>query len=174
MEKYIPDMYEKNIYSIDYESLKNRGIKCILFDLDNTLVPYNKKSITKKLQNLVEELKDMDFKVIIFSNNTRKRVEPFKKALRVDCLVNAKKPLVRNYNRVIKTYKLTQSQVVVIGDKLVTDILGGNKAGITTILVNPISVYDSFVGKILNKFEKNIEKKLAENDLFKRGSYYER
>lgn len=174
MEKYIPDMYEKNIYSIDYESLKNRGIKCILFDLDNTLVPYNKKTITKKLQNLVEELKEMDFKVIIFSNNTKKRVEPFKKALRVDCLVNAKKPFVMNYNKIIKIYKLNQSQVVMIGDKIVTDVLGGNKAGITTILVNPISVYDSFGGRILNKLERKIEKKLAENDLFKRGDYYER
>lgn len=174
MEKYIPDIYEKNIYSVDYDSLKERGIKCILFDLDNTLVPYNKSSISKKLVELIEELKELDFKIIIFSNNTKKRVEVFKTTLRVDCLVNAKKPLVLNYNRVMQKFKLEQSEVAIIGDKLVTDILGGNKAGITTILVNPISMYDSFWNKFFNFYERKIERKLADNDLFVRGKYYER
>ena len=174
MEKCIPDIYTKNVYTINYENLKDRGIKCILFDLDNTLVPYNNSTISKKLIQLVEELKDMGFKVVIFSNNTKKRVEVFKKRLRVDCLVNARKPFVRSYNRVMKLYNFDQSQTVIIGDKLVTDILGGNKAGITTILVNSISVYDSMWNKFLNIFQKNIEKKLSKKGLFTRGSYYER
>ena len=49
MEKYIPDIYVKSIYDINYDNLKERGIKCILFDLDNTLVPTHTKDPSKKL-----------------------------------------------------------------------------------------------------------------------------
>ena len=174
MEKYIPDIYVKNVYDINYELLLERGIKLLLFDLDNTLVPYNNFSISKKLIELVEQLKDRGFKIIIFSNSNKKRVSPFKKKLRVDCLVNAKKPLIKNYNKVMKIYNYDQSQTAIIGDKLITDILGGNKAGITTILVNSISIYESIPYKIFNIYQKRVEKRLAKGNLFVRGNYYER
>ena len=68
MDNFIPDMYQKSIYHIDYDKLKEDGIKCLLFDLDNTCVPFKDKEPNKKLKELFETLKDMDFKVIIFSN----------------------------------------------------------------------------------------------------------
>ncbi len=49
MEKYIPDVYQKSIYTIDYSKLKEKGIKCLLFDLDNTLAPYHIKMVDEKL-----------------------------------------------------------------------------------------------------------------------------
>ena len=70
MNNFIPDMYQKSIYHIDYDKLWEDGIRCILFDLDNTCVPYKDKVPNKKLIDLIETLKDMDFKVIIFSNAT--------------------------------------------------------------------------------------------------------
>ena len=69
IELFKPDMYVKDIYAIDYKKLKSYGIKCILFDLDNTLVPYYKKKPTRKLKDFIENLKDIGFKVIIFSNS---------------------------------------------------------------------------------------------------------
>ena len=52
MEKFYPDVYQKSIYTINYEKLKENGIKCLLFDLDNTCVPYVDKLPSKKLKNL--------------------------------------------------------------------------------------------------------------------------
>ena len=72
MEKYVPDMYKKSIYDIDYKKLKKNGIKCILFDLDNTLVPYYKNKPSRKVKDFIERVKDMGFKVIIFSNSNKK------------------------------------------------------------------------------------------------------
>ena len=69
MEKYIPDIYAKSIYDINYDNLKERGIKCILFDLDNTLVPTHTKDPSKKLLDFMEKLKDDDFTLIIYSNS---------------------------------------------------------------------------------------------------------
>ena len=53
MEKYIPDIYQKSIYTINYDSLYNRGIRCLLFDLDNTIVPITMKKPNKKIKNLL-------------------------------------------------------------------------------------------------------------------------
>jgi predicted HAD superfamily phosphohydrolase YqeG len=52
MEKYVPDIYQKSIYTIDYTKLLARGIKCILFDMDNTVVPSKNKVPAKKTKEL--------------------------------------------------------------------------------------------------------------------------
>ena len=93
IELFKPDMYMKDIYSINYNKIKSFGIKCILFDLDNTLVPSFKNKPTRKVKDLIEKLKDMGFKVIIFSNSNKKRLTPFKNILEVDCSYSSKKPL---------------------------------------------------------------------------------
>ena len=49
MENFVPDIYKESIYTIDYKKLKQSGIKCLLFDLDNTLVSYRDKLPTKKV-----------------------------------------------------------------------------------------------------------------------------
>ena len=78
MDKYIPDIYQKDIYHINYDQLKERGIKCLLFDLDNTLVPINVKVPDEEIKDLFNKLKKKGFKLIIFSNSLKKRVSPFK------------------------------------------------------------------------------------------------
>ena len=81
MEIYVPDMYKKSIYVIDYKKLKESGIKCLLFDLDNTLVPYSVKKPTQKVKDLFKSLQEQGFKVIIFSNSGKKRLQPFKEEI---------------------------------------------------------------------------------------------
>ena len=173
MEKYVPDIYQKSIYTIDYNKLKNRGIKCILFDLDNTIVPSNIKEVTRKLKDLFDEIKEQSFHIIIFSNNNKKRLKPFKETLNVDCCSNAMKPFVKKYLMILNEYNYKETEVAIIGDQLCTDILGGNKTGITTILVNPISKKDFFGTKVNRLIEMVIMKKLRDKNLFVKGRYYE-
>ena len=174
MDNFIPDMYQKSIYHIDYDKLQDDGIKCILFDLDNTCIPYKDKEPNKKLIELFETLKDMDFKLIIFSNAPRKRIAPFKRALNVDCLARAGKPSRNSFLRVLKLFNYDLSDVVIIGDQLYKDILGGNKVGIKTILVNPMSKDDMFFTKLIfRNLEKKKYKMLEKKGLLKRGTYYE-
>ena len=63
MSKFFPDMYQKSIYDIDYKKLKHNGIKCILFDLDNTLVPPNENKPNKKIHDLIDNLKELVNKI---------------------------------------------------------------------------------------------------------------
>ena len=117
MENFYPDVYQKSIYTINYEKLKENGIKCLLFDLDNTCVPYVDKLPSKKLKNLFEDLQDLGFKIIIFSNSNKKRLEPFKKELSVDCCPNAKKPWKKSFLKILNKFNFELSQVAIIGDQ---------------------------------------------------------
>lgn len=173
MEKYMPDVYQKSIYTINYQKLLSQGIKCLLFDLDNTLVPPSIKEPNDKLKELFNELKKMGFKIIIFSNSPKKRVKPFKDILEVDCSASSKKPSKKKFLLVLSEYNFLINEVAIIGDQILTDVLGGNKVGILTILVNPVSKKDLLITKFNRIIEKRIIKKLSKKSLFIRGKYYE-
>ena len=104
-DKFVPDIYEKSIYTIDYKKLKKRGIKCLIFDLDNTIAPTNLKKPNKKLKDLFEKLDNMEFKIILFSNSPRTRLEPFKKELNIDCCAKAGKPRKNKFLKISNKLK---------------------------------------------------------------------
>ena len=172
MENFIPDIYQKNIYDIDYNRLKKMGIKCLLFDLDNTLVPVKSDVPPKKLKELFSYLEE-SFKVIIVSNSNRKRLIPFKEGLNVDVAASAHKPLKKKYLKIMDMYKFKEHEIAAIGDQLLTDIYGANHVGITSILINPIGEYEKFGTKINRFFEKFIYRKLKKKNILEKGRYYE-
>ncbi len=173
LDKFIPDMYQKSIYTIDYKKLKIIGIKCIIFDVDNTILPAHTKKLSKKIRDLIERLKEMDFKVILLSNARKRRLKIFKEILEVDCSAASMKPFSYKYKKILREYKFKENEVVCVGDQLLTDVLGGNIVGITTILVNPISAKDQFLTRLCRFFEKIIMKKAAKKKLFFKGEYYD-
>ena len=172
MENFIPDIYQKNIYSIDYDKLKKMGIKCLLFDLDNTLVPVNEDLPSKRLKEFLAML-EKDFKIIILSNSNKKRLIPFKESLNVDVAASAKKPFKAKYLKIMKLYKFKEHEIVAIGDQLITDIYGANKVGVTSILINQIGDYEKFGTKINRFFEKFIYHYLKRKNILIKGKYYE-
>lgn len=173
MEKYIPDIYQRNIYTIDYQKLALNGIKCLLFDLDNTIAPYTQKEPDQKVIDLFNNLKERGFKVAILTNSTRKRVEPFEKILNVECKSSAKKPSTKCFNEIIDELKFNISEVAIIGDQILTDVVGGNKIGITTILTTPLSKQDFFATRIGRILESIVIYRLSNKNLFFKGNYYE-
>lgn len=172
MENFIPDIYQKNIYDIDYKKLKKKGIKCLLFDLDNTLVPVKTETPTKKVRELFAFL-ESDFKIIILSNSNRKRLIPFKEGLNVDVAASSKKPFKKKYLKIMDMYKFKHYEIAAIGDQLMTDILGANSVGITSILVNPIGEYEKFGTKINRLMEKVIYYNLRKKSILVKGEFYD-
>ncbi len=173
MDKFIPDIYQKSIYAIDYENLKNRGIKCILFDLDNTIAPVNVSGPDKEMKDLVADIELLGIKVIILSNSNKNRVRPFKEGLNVDSSFSSHKPFKKKYKKVMHIYNFSDNEIACIGDQLLTDIYGANRMGFLSILVHPISNVDLIGTKINRIFERRIFKKLERQGLFKVGEYYE-
>ncbi len=173
MENFIPDMYQKSIYDINYKALKEKGIKCILFDLDNTMVPLTISIPDREIKDLFSELELLGFKIIILSNSSKSRVEPFKEKLNVDSSFHSKKPFKAKYKKIMTLYHFKDNEIACIGDQLLTDVLGANRMGFFSILVNPISDNDLFGTKINRIFERRIFKKLGKQGLFTIGEYYE-
>lgn len=170
---FVPDKYYKTIYHIDYEKLYKQGIKCILFDLDNTLVPANVNKASRKLKKLFYDLKVIGFKIIIMSNSSKNRVSTFKNELLVDSIFLSNKPKPFKFEKIMQTYNLKENEIVLVGDELVTDIFGANRMEMLSIYVNPISDVNHYTSFINKKFEKICLKKLKKNELFVKGNYYE-
>ncbi len=172
-DKFVPDIYQKSIYKIDYEKLKTSGIKCIIFDLDNTISPTTLDKPTKMLKNHFVKIKQMGFKCIILSNSGKKRVEPFKNGLAVDAGAGAKKPKDKKYLKIMDNYKFNQNEIAAVGDQLLTDIYAANKLGLTSILVNQMGAKDFFNSFFNRMVERIIFKFLSKKDLFCKGRYYD-
>ena len=173
VERYIPDIYSKSIYDIDYENLISRGIKCVLFDLDNTLLPPRINEVSKKLSDFIKQVKKENLHFIIYSNSSKKRVSRVAEKLNLEYMYWVRKPFRGKFDKIVKRYEYNQSEIAVVGDQLLTDVLFGNKVGITTILVNPLSINDKFFTKFNRRREAKIYKKLYKNNLFTKGKYYE-
>ena len=169
MEKYIPDIYQKSIYTVNYNKLFKHGIKCILFDIDNTLVPTGSKEIEDELYELIDKIKKIGITPIIYTSSNSKRVKLFTDSLNIDGYVNVHKMFPKS--EILKKYR--EPEIAIIGDEMFTDIKFGNELGITTILVNQISKKDGFITRIKRIKEKRIVSKLRKNNLFVKGRYYE-
>jgi HAD superfamily phosphatase (TIGR01668 family) len=172
MALYKPTMYKKNIFEIDYDKLKKNGIKCLVFDLDNTLGLIDEKECPKEAKKLLKKLKK-DFTIYISSNNTRKRILPYIEDLEIEGESFSLKPLPKGLIRIRKRCGFKKSEMVMIGDQMVTDILSGNLYGVKTILVDPLGVKDLKITGLNRKIEGIIVKNYERRGIFKKGSYYE-
>jgi len=158
MRKFLPDINAVSIYEIDYKSLKKKGIKLLVFDLDNTLTDIRGKEIDKQL-DLITNLKELDFEIIIVSNNViKKRVAHWGEALDIPYTFAAFKPRMGVYRRILKKYNIKAFEMAGIGDQLITDILGANLIGATSILINPIKSSDEVLTKVSRSIENMIIK----------------
>lgn len=169
----MPDIYQKSIYYINYDKLYKKGIRLLLFDLDNTITPSHVNKPTKRLKKLFDELKDKGFKIIIMSNSTKHRIEPFKNELIVDACAFSLKPRKDKYVYIMDKFKYKHTETACIGDQLITDIYGANRLDITSILVNPLSEKDYTVTLFNRLLERIIFNKLEKKDVFIRGKYFE-
>ena len=167
-----PSMYKKNIFDINYSKLKEQGITCLVFDLDNTLGLISNKKCPRKTKRLLRSLQD-DFLILISSNNTRTRIKPYLKDLGVDGVAWSMKPTTRGLRKIKKNYFLTKKEMCIIGDQIVTDILCGNRYRIKTILVDPMGEKDLRITKVNRMIENYIIKKYERKGIFERGKYYD-
>lgn len=154
LKKLIPDLRISSIYEVDLSLLKKRGITCIICDLDNTLVEWGCIDVPEKLKGWFEKLKGLDFKVCIVSNNNMERVKKFAQGLDLLWFAKANKPLTGTFRLAIKEAGAQPEETVVIGDQVFTDVLGGNRLGAYTILVNPISSREFIGTRVMRRAER--------------------
>ena len=128
----------KTIYDIDYESLYNDGKRFIIFDLDNTIIPYSIDTPQNDSIELINRLKNIGFTCLILSNNHNERLYRASRTLNIDYIANAMKPFKKGYKRILKKYDNNPNLYFAIGDQLITDVKGASRCKIDCILVKPI------------------------------------
>lgn len=150
-----PKVYVNSVNNIDLKKLKKvKNIKGIILDLDNTLVAWGQKEVSKKIIDWVNEGKKLGLKICIVSNTNSKRVAEFAKIFNVPYHSKYFKPFSVAFNNGLKILDTKKSETTVIGDQIFTDIWGGNRLKLLTILVTPIVKKDS-IGTFLHR---NLEK----------------
>ncbi|MFB6469381.1 YqeG family HAD IIIA-type phosphatase [Cytobacillus sp. Hz8] len=156
LKQFLPNQHVKSIFDIKPEELKRKGIRGIITDLDNTLVEWDRPTATPKLVQWFEEMKQHQILITIVSNNNKERVQTFSEPLGISSIFQARKPLGLAFHRAIKQMGIKKEETVVIGDQLLTDVLGGNRSGFHTILVVPVAQTDGFATRINRKIERII------------------
>ena len=137
-----PDHNLKNIYEIDLELLKDQGVKAIFFDLDSTIMVSKSAQYTEKTEEWLK-IVDEDFFIAVISNN--KKVEYIEKVRSISSfqvIGNANKPSPKAMKKLLVKINMQPSEVVIVGDRPLTDILAGKLLGAKTILVGSINAHN--------------------------------
>jgi HAD superfamily (subfamily IIIA) phosphatase, TIGR01668 len=156
LEWLLPHQVAGTIYDIDLKKLQAEGISGIICDLDNTLVGARVPSATPELADWLERVRSLGFRVIIVSNNRRTRVSRFAEPHGIPYIYSARKPVRASFRKALNLLGLAPEQVVVIGDQLLTDVLGAKRTGLRVILVKPIAPADESVFTRVNRMIERV------------------
>jgi HAD superfamily phosphatase (TIGR01668 family) len=158
ISKYFPYEYENDVFTIPYTLLYKSGIRGLIFDIDNTLVPHGKDT-TPEVDALFRRLHGIGFATLLLSNNSVERIERFNVNIGTKYVADAEKPSPKGYMQALEILGLAPHEVVVIGDQVFTDVWAARNAKMRAILLPPIKDKTDIFTKFKRLLEKPILKK---------------
>lgn len=155
---FYPSIYLNNVKEITIDLLKENNIKGLLLDVDNTLIDFNKK-ILEGSKEWCEDLKKQGIKLCILSNTNKiEKVKRVANELDLQYINFAKKPSKSGFKRAMELLKLDARNMAIAGDQVMTDVLGGNRMKMFTILTKPLDKKDIFITRVKRPLENMIIK----------------
>ena len=161
MDLAVPNEFSKSIRDIDYTILLKYGYDTILFDFDNTLMPWHSNEIDAETLQFLSNLLNMGFKIMIASNGKDERFSYVRlqlKDMKIEVNGMSMKPMARRLKKKILQAGSSKDKTVLIGDQLFTDVIAGNLCGFYTVKVNPLSSKEGFHTKFFRMLEKVVIK----------------
>jgi HAD superfamily phosphatase (TIGR01668 family) len=134
---FYPHLDVDDVYTFDFESAYRDGVRGLIFDVDNTLVPHGAPADARAVQ-LFERLRACGFQTMLLSNNKEPRVKPFAEAVGSGYIYLAGKPGRKSYRQAMRQMGTTPETTLFLGDQLFTDVWGAKRTDITSVLVKPI------------------------------------
>lgn len=163
-----PKEHFNNVREIEIEFLRKNNIKALILDVDNTLIDYD-KNLDENTIKWAEDLKKEGIKLYILSNSNKKeKVETVAQKLKIEYEYFGKKPLKTGFKKVQKKLKENPENIGVVGDQIFTDVLGGNRCKMFTILVEPIAEKDIWITLLKRPLENAIKNRYKST---KEGAY---
>lgn len=163
---FSPDDFIEKYEFIDVDYMNMHNKKVIISDLDNTLISWDSKKDTKELVKWLKKMKKAGFDIIVVSNNTEERVKEFCKSLNLEYVAAAKKPFTTGFKRALRKLNRKPEEAIILGDQVLTDVLGAKSLGVMSVLVKPISKTDAFKTRINRFFEGMIISALTKRKQF--------
>ena len=160
LSKLCPNLYVDSLHHIQLSHLKDIGIKGIVFDIDNTVTMWGSKEITPITLKWLEDAKAYGFRVCLLSNNRKARIDDISRMLDIPS-AKGFKPFSSAFRSALSLLGTSPQETAIIGDQIFTDILGGNRAGLYTILVQPMSTNEFITTRFLRRLEKTVLRRLA-------------
>jgi len=134
----LPKIIVPGLTSLTPTFLQERGIRLLMLDFDNTIVPYTTNTPTEAMANWLQEMKTSSVKLCVVSNSRNDRVKQFCEQWGIACITHAQKPFSKGIDQCVAKFGLPRQACALAGDQIFTDTLGGNCAGVATILVKAI------------------------------------
>ena len=124
--------------AIDPGKLRSDGVRLLMLDFDNTIVPYTTDEPTDEMERWLDMASQSDVRICVVSNSKRGRVVAFCARRGIDCITHAKKPFSRGIRACLRKYDMPPASAALVGDQIYTDVLGANCAGVRSILIPAI------------------------------------
>ena len=160
-----PNIYYNNVNEIKIGFLIKNKIKALILDVDNTLIDRN-KNLSKEIIEWSNELQGQEIKMYILSNtNKKEKVRAVAEKLSVPYEMFAKKPFKKGFLKIQKILNIKPENIAVVGDQLFTDIIGGNRCNMFTILVDPVDKKDYWYTAWKRPIENKIKQKIKKGEL---------
>ena len=167
MKKLLPDYLVANVSKLDENFYKSHNIEAAFFDIDNTLVAHTEPEPPQNVLDYFKFLDSIGIKYGIVSNNSIERVESFCKNLGVPYYGKALKPRKKYLKKVLAKLNVKPQNAVLVGDQIFTDIYGGNRMKMLSVMVTAVGEDETgFVS-----FKRKLEKRILENNKHKLETY---
>ncbi|NLU24015.1 MAG: YqeG family HAD IIIA-type phosphatase [Clostridiales bacterium] len=155
----IPHSVYQTYLQITPQILRSLGVRLLLSDLDFTLAPKSVRAPDKAILAWIRELRDAGITVMILSNNrSPARVEAFCACLGISYVGHAGKPSPRGFREAMEKAGVTPEETAMLGDKLLTDVLGANRSGVLALMVEPAGGAVTFWQKVLHALQVPFKK----------------
>ena len=170
--KLFPERIFESVDEVPFQKEYSQGTRGIIFDIDNTLVPHGAPADAHAVA-LFERLRSMGFRVCLISNNKEPRVKPFADSVGALYECSAGKPMKKGYVKAMQLMETTPKETLFIGDQILTDVWGANRAGIRSFLICPVARHtDPLQVKlkrlleilVLYFFKRRVQRKLLEKN----------
>ena len=135
---FLPAILADSPTDITPDILEERGIRLLMLDFDNTIVPYTTSIPEPLMEQWLLDMKQTDIQLCVVSNSKNDRVKIFCGNYGIPCITHANKPFTKGIRGCLAKFGAPASEAAIVGDQIYTDTLGGNLAGITPILVRAI------------------------------------
>ena len=134
----LPAVIADALTDITPDILEERGIRLLMLDFDNTIVPYTTSVPEPLMEQWLLDMKQTDITICVVSNSKKDRVKIFCNNYGIPCITHANKPFTKGIRQCLDKFGIPAHEAAIVGDQIYTDVLGGNSAGITPILVKAI------------------------------------